>query len=57
VCSSHQDKVEIKCKGSVGEKTPTEPKLIYTSLALGRMNDAKIDVMCIVHSFSMGDKI
>jgi len=57
VCSSHQDKVEIKCMCSVGEKTPIEPKLIYTSLALGRMNDDKIDVMCIVHSFSMGDKI
>jgi hypothetical protein len=27
VCSAHQDKVEIKCMGSVGGKTPTEPKL------------------------------
>ena len=23
VCSTHEDKVEIKCMGSVGEKTPT----------------------------------
>jgi len=23
VCSSHEDKVEIKCMGSVGGKTPT----------------------------------
>ena len=27
VCSTHKDKVEIKCMGSVGGKTPTEPKL------------------------------
>jgi hypothetical protein len=27
VCSAHFDKVEIKCLGSVGGKTPTEPKL------------------------------
>ena len=27
VCSAYEDKVEIKCMGSVGEKTPTEPKL------------------------------
>jgi hypothetical protein len=27
VCSTHKDKVAIKCMGSVGEKTPTEPKL------------------------------
>ena len=26
VCPSHKDKVEIKCMGSVGGKTPTEPK-------------------------------
>jgi hypothetical protein len=27
VCSAHEDKVEIKCMGSVGEETPIEPKL------------------------------
>jgi hypothetical protein len=27
VCSAHNDKVEIKCMGFVGRKTPTEPKL------------------------------
>jgi hypothetical protein len=26
VCSAHKDKVEIKCMGSVGGKTPTEPE-------------------------------
>jgi hypothetical protein len=27
VCSSHEDKVEIKCMGFIGGKTPIEPKL------------------------------
>jgi hypothetical protein len=27
VCSAHKNKTEIKCMGSVGGKTPTEPKL------------------------------
>jgi hypothetical protein len=27
VCSACKDKVEIKCMGSIGGKTPTEPKL------------------------------
>jgi hypothetical protein len=27
VCSARKDKVEIKCTGSVGGKTPIEPKL------------------------------
>ena len=57
VCSAHRDKVEIKCMCSVGGKTPTKPKLIYTSLTLGTLNHDKIDVMCIVHSFNIGDKI
>jgi hypothetical protein len=34
VCSIHKDKVEIKCIGSVGGKTPIEPKLclLFSSL-------------------------
>jgi hypothetical protein len=34
VCSAHKNKVEIKCIGSVGGKTPTEPKLylLFSSL-------------------------
>jgi hypothetical protein len=27
VCSAHEDKVKIKCMGSIGGKSPTEPKL------------------------------
>jgi hypothetical protein len=30
---------------------------IYSSLALDTMNHDKVDVMCIVHSYNMGDKI
>jgi hypothetical protein len=57
VCSAHNDKVEIKCMGSVGGKTPTEPKLYFFSfLALGTLNHDKADVMYI-HSYNMGDKI
>ena len=54
VCSAHKDKVEIKCMGSVGGKTPTEPKLFFSSL--GTSNHVTVDVMCI-HSYNMGDKI
>jgi hypothetical protein len=32
VCSAHKDKEEIKCMGSVGEKTPTEPKPLFILL-------------------------
>ena len=34
VCFAHEDKVEIKCMGSVGGKTPIEPKfyLFFSSL-------------------------
>jgi len=41
VCSAHKDKVEIKCMGSVGGKTPTGPKLIYSSQTRGTSNHDK----------------
>ena len=41
VCSAHKDKVEIKCMGSVGGKTPTGPKLIYSSQTIGTSNHDK----------------
>ena len=58
VCSAYKDKVEIKCMGSVGGKTPTEPKLYLLLLfsSLGTSNHVIVDVMCI-HSYNMGDKI
>ena len=44
--------------GSVGGKTPTEPKLYLLLLfsSLGTSNHVTVDVMCI-HSYNMGDKI
>ena len=57
VCSAHKDRVEIKCMGFVGGKTPTEPNLyLFFSLALGTSNHVIVDVMYI-HSYNMGDKI
>ena len=32
VCPTQQDKVEIKCMGSVGGKTPTKPKILFILL-------------------------
>jgi hypothetical protein len=42
---------------SAGGKTPTEPKLYIFFLALGTLNYNKVDVMCIVLSSYMSDKI
>ena len=57
VCSAHKDKVEIKCMGSVGGKTPIEPKLYLLFFSSpGTSNHVTVDVMCI-HSYNMGDKI
>jgi hypothetical protein len=57
VWSAHEDKVEIKCMSSVGEKIPTEPKLyLLFSLALGTSSHVTINVIGI-YSYNMGDKI
>jgi hypothetical protein len=37
VCPAHKDKVEMKCMGSIGGKTPTEPKLYLLFSNLGHM--------------------
>jgi hypothetical protein len=42
----HKDKVEIKCMGSFGEKTPTEPE-IYSFFSSLRHD--KIDIVYIVY--------
>jgi hypothetical protein len=42
VCSAHKDKVQIKCMGSIGRKTPTEPE-IYSFFSILRHD--KIDVV------------
>ena len=49
VCPAHKDKVEIKCMGSIGGKTPTEPKLYPSSLTLSTLNKMKLMFMCFVH--------
>ena len=57
VCSAHKDKVEIKCMGSVGGKHQQNQNFIYSSLALGTLNHDRVNVMCIIYSYNMGDKI
>jgi hypothetical protein len=49
VCPAHKDKAEIKCMGSVGGKTPTEPKVYSFFSNLRHSEQDKTDVM--------GDKI
>ena len=56
VCSAHKDKVEIKCMGSVGGKTPTEPKIYLFFLTLGTLNKMKL-MLCTLFNYDMGDKI
>jgi hypothetical protein len=48
VCAARKDKLEIKCMGSVGGKTPTEPKLYLLFYNLGHMEQDKVDVMHFV---------
>ena len=44
--------------GSVGGKTPIEPKLyLFFSNLRHIEQDNKVDDMCIVHSDNMGDKM
>jgi hypothetical protein len=57
VCPAHKDKVEIKCMDSVSGKTPTEPNFYLFFSSLRHIEYDKIDVMCFVHSYNMGDKI
>ena len=56
MCSAHRDKVEIKCMGSVGGKTPIKPKIYLFSLAIGTLNMIKL-MLCALFSYNMGNKI
>jgi hypothetical protein len=49
VCPAHGDQAEIKCMGSVGGKTPTEPK-VYSSLALGILSTTKLMSIYFIQS-------
>jgi hypothetical protein len=42
---------------SVGGKTPIEPKIYLLFSSLRHIEYDKVDVMCIVCSYNMGDKI
>ena len=49
VCPSHKDKVEIKCRGSVGGNTSTEPKFYLFISILKHIEQDEVDVVCFVH--------
>ena len=48
VCPTHKDKVEIKCVGSVGEKTLIEAKLYLFFSNLRHIEYDRVDVMRFV---------
>jgi hypothetical protein len=56
MCPAHKDKVEIKCMGSVGGKTLTEPKLFYSSVTIGTLNKMKL-MLCAMFIYIMGERI
>jgi hypothetical protein len=49
VCPAHRDKAEIKCIGSVGGKTLTEPK-VYSSLTFGELSKIILVFMCFART-------
>jgi hypothetical protein len=49
VCPAHGGKAEIKCMGSIGGKTPTEPK-VYSSLTLGILSTIKLMSIYFIQS-------
>ena len=49
VCPAHKGKVEIKCMGSVGGKTPTKPKLYLFFSNFRHFEYDKVDIICFVH--------
>jgi len=44
VSPAYKDKAEIKCMGSIGGKTPTEPKVHSFISSLRRIEQVKVDV-------------
>jgi hypothetical protein len=48
VCPTCKDKVEIKCMGSIGGKTPTEPKLFLFFSNVGHIEQDDVDVMYFI---------
>ena len=56
MCPAHTNKVEIKCMGSVGGKTPTEPKLYLFFSNLRHIKQDEVDVICLFN-YDLGGKI
>ena len=56
MCTARTDKVQVKCMGSVGGKTPTELKLYLFFSSLGTLNKIKL-MLCALFIYIMGDKI
>jgi hypothetical protein len=48
VCSACKDKIETKCMGSFGGKTPIKPKLYLLFSSLGHMEQDEVDIMYFV---------
>jgi hypothetical protein len=48
MCPAHKDKVEIKCMGFVGGKTPTKPKFYSFFFNFRHMEQDEVDVMRFV---------
>ena len=57
VCPAHKDKVEIKCMGSVGGKTPIEPKLYLFFSILRHIGQDDRLMLCALFNYNMGGKI
>jgi hypothetical protein len=57
VCPACKTKVGIKCMGSIGGKTPTEPNLfIYSSLTLDTLNKIKL-MLHTLFTYNLSGKI
>ena len=52
VCPPHKDKVEIKCMGSIGGKTPIESKLYSFFSNLRQMEQDEVDVIRFVQLYN-----
>jgi hypothetical protein len=48
VCPACKDKVEIKCMGSIGGKTPIELKFYLSFSNLGHIEQDEFNVVCFV---------
>ena len=56
MCPAHIDKVEIKCMGSVGGKTPIKPKPYLFLSTLRHIEQNEVG-LCALFIYIMGDKI